>query len=992
MKKIISMLLAALMVVTTFAFPVFAAEEAEFTTITEDMISAEGAAIEYDSYLSAYKITPDAADSTVTVSLTENLYYLALWVPATAADDNIRVSFENDGFISEQYFAAGHKFELASAGFEGENFRIIYSPSDTYSIYLFDKMAGENAESNSFIDLANGSLADYDEEYLDLSEYEVGRYTKYYWDQDIVFNESFFVITEKDGTVAPNAMMYEIDRVVSVKNSYLNKEYVYGEDYLIEDGKLVIPEDSSIPKCNYSTVYMNADPTGKYWKTLEGGYVMAGQYDMYFVGYMNITYTVKDTWDGPVPESKGMYLDNITAKLETEGETVKLLGLGDSIAGGANVSSDIGETGVAPYADAWSQMTSKAIQERYPDVNIEYDVIAQGGATATYAIEKMDEIVAYDPDLIMIEFGTNECMAGETDAYYIDTLTQAIDAINENLPDCDIILVAPIISNPLIFPSDWFYSYADALYSLEREGVAIADSTSVLQYLISRKDYIDMTGDFLCHPNDFANRVFVQSILKTLETGSEEDYIAGLADRITKYRYESSYDEADWANFCTLAETAKADILSASTAEEARKKYMAHADILDAVPTAAENIANSSIDVSNLIFNSAKPLDLVIESTTVSTQYDAKENALGAAMATTSGASVNLDYSKADVTASADDYDYVVYTVKSPSTNGTSRFPNTSFTFTTETGACKASSMNIPKDDVYHSYVIDMSAQANWAGNITNLKISPFQMGAKQNIIYISSVILATDEESAKDIAIERERAANKNAAEAVTYLMSDEMTTAVLTAPGGEKYLAGDIDGNGKIAAVDMLLLRRYLADDTVAVANSKALDVDGNGDVEVADALVLRYTIAEILEETVVDTGDAAISYSSEEKAAKIVLAKDNVTVTADLSESGLSADMFKYISVCAKNANGEAIDVTVTLNYADTSASKTISINSDSLFSAETAKFTDAAGDIVSVAFTFDAAAGETIYFDSFVLTATASAAENAEIVRVGAANLF
>ena len=501
-----------------------------------------------------------------------------------------------------------------------------------------------------------------------------------------------------------------------------------------------------------------------------------------------------------------------------------------------------------------------------------------------------------------------------------------------------------------------------------------------------------MTGDFLCHPNDFANRVFVQSILKTLETGSEEDYIAGLADRITKYRYESSYDEADWANFCTLAETAKADILSASTAEEARKKYMAHADILDAVPTAAENIANSSIDVSNLIFNSAKPLDLVIESTTVSTQYDAKENALGAAMATTSGASVNLDYSKADVTASADDYDYVVYTVKSPSTNGTSRFPNTSFTFTTETGACKASSMNIPKDDVYHSYVIDMSAQANWAGNITNLKISPFQMGAKQNIIYISSVILATDEESAKDIAIERERAANKNAAEAVTYLMSDEMTTAVLTAPGGEKYLAGDIDGNGKIAAVDMLLLRRYLADDTVAVANSKALDVDGNGDVEVADALVLRYTIAEILEETVVDTGDAAISYSSEEKAAKIVLAKDNVTVTADLSESGLSADMFKYISVCAKNANGEAIDVTVTLNYADTSASKTISINSDSLFSAETAKFTDAAGDIVSVAFTFDAAAGETIYFDSFVLTATASAAENAEIVRVGAANLF
>jgi hypothetical protein len=59
-------------------------------------------------------------------------------------------------------------------------------------------------------------------------------------------------------------------------------------------------------------------------------------------------------------------------------------------------------------------MTAKAIQERYPNVTIENETIALGGATATYAIERMADIVAYDPDLLIIEFGTNECMAGET--------------------------------------------------------------------------------------------------------------------------------------------------------------------------------------------------------------------------------------------------------------------------------------------------------------------------------------------------------------------------------------------------------------------------------------------------------------------------------------------------------------------------------------------------------------------------------------------------
>lgn len=983
MKKIISLFLAALIVITGLSFPVFANDSADFTTITADMISAEGATIEYDSYLSAYKITPEAAGETVAVKIDGQCQVLAVWIPATAADSSLELAFESG---TSAFVEAGHKFITVSTDAMGS---ISYTPSDIYGIYVFDKTA--NDASDDLSALANGSLDLYDEEYLDLSEYDVDRYTKYYWGNDIVFNESFFVLEEKDGTIAPNEMMYEIDRVISVKNSYLNREYVYGTDYLVEDGKLVIPEGSSIRSYTYSTVYKDSDPTNSYWKTLDGKYVYAGQYDMYFVGYLNITYTAKNTWDGPVPESKGMYLENITKKLNNAGETVKLLGLGDSIAGGANVSGDIGDTGVSPYADPWAEMTSKAIQERYPDVNIEYDVIAQGGATATYAIERMDDIITYDPDLIMIEFGTNECMAGETPEYYLNTLKEAIAAINENLPDCDIILVAPIISNPLIFPSDWFYAYADALYTLERQGVAIADSTSILQYILSNKDYIDMTGDFLCHPNDFANRVFVQTILKTLEEGTTEDFISGLAHRVTSYRYEAEYDEADWAELCRLSQIASADILTAANADEAREKFIDHIAVLDAIPTSAENVANSKLDVANLVFSSAKPMDTVSATSNVSATYNETEKALSAYISNTRNPSVTLDYTAGDTSANADNYDYVVFTAKAPLTNG-SKAKQTKITFTTEAGACTTTTIDLILDGAYHSYVIDMSGMANWTGDIKSLKLQPFASSTSKDTLFVSSIVLATDGENAADIAVERERVANGNAAEAVTYLMADDATCAILTTEGEtESYIAGDANSDGKISAIDSLLLRRSLVGANAAVANEKALDVNCDGAVDAKDSAALRATLAGKLAPVEAGGAPATISYSTKEKAAEIKLNADNVVITADLTGANLSADMFKYVTVCAKGADGEYLDVAVTLTYADGDATKTVTVPATELFNAETAKFTEATGNILSISFVFDAAAGETVYLDSFVFTATLSAADNAEVVRVGAANL-
>lgn len=988
MKKLLSVLLAAALLLTGFVFPVAAEEVSDVTVFSLEDISVTGGTADYDAYLNAVRIVPAAAGESVTVSYTTENEKTAIWVPATSfSTDSISADVVINGESSVWSINVGHKFALYGGMGEG-SVSFTYVPETAVSYVYF---YGTGNDWTTLGEAANGSLNGYGEDYLDLSEYDVDRYTKYYWDNDIVFNESFMVIKEEDGTIAPNEMMYEIDRVVSVKNSYLNREYVYGVDYLIEDGKLVIPEGSAITQYPYDTVYKNSNTSGSYWETLDGRFVYAGQYNMYFVGYFNITYTVKDTWNGVVPESKGIYLNRVSEKLNTPGETVKVLGIGDSLAGGANVSADIGETGVAPYAERWCDMVRSGLQLQYPDVTVENLTIAQGGATATLAIERMDEIVAYSPDLLIIEFGTNECMAGTDASVYIDTLRQAIDAVNEKLPDCDIMLVTPIISNPLIFPIEWFYAYSSAIYELEREGVAVADVTSVYQYALTRKDYIDMTGDFLCHPNDFGNRIFVQTMLKTVEAGTEEAYIAGLADRITHFKYENEYDAPDWEKIEGLVAAAQPDIADSATAAEALEAFIAHATLIDEVPTSAENISNSALDVSKIIYNSPKPLEMVSANNNTVSKYNDVEKALEIVVTNGRNPSVTLDYTKGDFIVSADGYDYAVFTMKAPLTNG-SRAKASKLTFTTDGGTTSAITVNLILDGEYHSYIVDLSGEAGWSGNIQSLKLQAFSSANVDDQLFVSSIVLASDMDSANDAAVEYERLAKGDAQEPVTYLMSDDATSAILKAPGGEKYLAGDVNGDERVNAVDSLLIRHYLVDASTKIDNPVALDADASGEVDVADALLIRKVLAGVIKASVVDLSDASVSYSSTEKAAKIVLGKDNATVTADLSGSGLTADMFKYVTVCAKRANGEALDVLVTLTYTDGVSEQTVSVPADVLFNADIAKFVKASGEILSISFTFNANAGETVYLDSFVFAATLSAAENAVAVRVGAANLF
>ena len=1006
MKRFLSLLLCAAIMITGLYLPAAASGTSEaLSPFYEDASAAqaiENAAVSYDENHRAIRIAA-AADGNVSAqidlnsanaSAADGQLHLVMWVPATNKGMNT-LTLSCGDWSENCAYTAGHRYELYTFdGVTGDTFTLTFDASATDSIYLYAAGGSTNDSSetwNGILEKANGHS--YTEEELFLDEYEVERYTKEYWDtsESIVYNESFFVLENEDGTIDPIQLMYDVDRVISVQNSYLETEYTYGVDYTIEDGKLVILPEGNISAYRYSYVYRDATTSSGWWEMLNGGYVYGGQFPMYMTGYLNITYTYTPPENTPlVPEPKGHLLNNTLTKLEN-GESVKILTVGDSIAGGANCSSS-SDVNAEPYADIWHEMAAKKLQLLYPDATVEYESIYQGGATASLCIEKMDEILAVGPDLIIIEFGVNDCMQEDPASLYVETLQQAIAAIQENLPECDIILMSPLVSNPLIFPTEWFDAYADALYPLEEEGVAVADVTSMMGEMLTRKRYLDMTGDNLCHPNDYVSRLFAQILVATISRGEgTQEYIADTANRLLHYRYESRYYPQQWEEVQALMEEGAAAILACETETDAAAVLMEYKEKINQIFTKTQVDADAVLNSANLIFSTNRAMDAVPTTTMAYKRYDAEEQALVATVSSPRNPIVYFDYTAEDQTINADDYSYLVLTMKAQ-TSRTGVYSTVQYQMQGMADGEYLDGINVPLtlDGRYHSYIVDLTELAGWTGSIQQLALKLFNTSATNDVMYISSVILCSDAQTAQNTANERERIANKEPAPAVTNLFDSDTAAAAIQTE--ISYAQGDVNGDGIANALDSLKMAKYLAGVGVNDANVWRMDVNADETVNASDALELRKLLAGLFEGEIRTIHTADVSFEASQDAAKVTSLTEDATLEIDVSTLGLSADTYKYLTLCLKSADAQALDVTVTITTDTGSASADISFIEDTMVQASSCGFDNISGTMQSISITFHTTADSVIYLDSYVFTATADAARNAEIVRVGAANLI
>ena len=97
----------------------------------------------------------------------------------------------------------------------------------------------------------------------------------------------------------------------------MKTEYEEGTDYYLEEGKLVIPEGSSVPVTAYSDFYFTK-PKGSCMplnSNYGAGYLLFKEEAAFHSLQISVTYCHEDSFSGEKPLSKSALLPNTTEKL-----------------------------------------------------------------------------------------------------------------------------------------------------------------------------------------------------------------------------------------------------------------------------------------------------------------------------------------------------------------------------------------------------------------------------------------------------------------------------------------------------------------------------------------------------------------------------------------------------------------------------------------------------------------------------------------------------
>lgn len=155
------------------------------------------------------------------------------------------------------------------------------------------------------------------------------------------------------------------------------------------------------------------------------------------------------------------------------------------------------------------------------DTEVDFLNPSVGGKSTDWGVENARELVSVQrPDLAILAFGMNDGtgrLSAEAFKNNIGTIMESVRSYNS---DADLILVAPMLPNPLAAipgqPDMSFLgeqeNYREALEQLAGVGTVVADMTTIHRELLKHKLYCDMTGNNVNHPNDFLVRWYAQVV------------------------------------------------------------------------------------------------------------------------------------------------------------------------------------------------------------------------------------------------------------------------------------------------------------------------------------------------------------------------------------------------------------------------------------------------------------------------------------------------
>lgn len=345
-------------------------------------------------------------------------------------------------------------------------------------------------------------------------------YLKPFWMGNTVENETFMFVGEADRGV----FLYKPKKILSVKDYYLEKDFVLNEDYLIE-GRSFRRSGEKIPYWKEDEYYCDRFEIYKIGAKKEicerfGGqrFLKYGEGNTFTQKQIAVSYTHEDGWNGPVPVGKSEKFACALKKIKS-GETCRFLFYGDSITTGCNASGTPQGGMTSPFMPPFPELIRMYLNDEF-SAKIESVNTAVGGMDTAWGLENVEErVIAYKPDLVFLAFGMNDPKTPIEQ--YASMIRETIEKIHTALPQTEILTISSILPNDEA-DGEWFANqrlFHQELTKIEEEYsfVGTANVTEMQEYILKTgKRYRDMTANNINHPNDFGHRLYAQVILTTL--------------------------------------------------------------------------------------------------------------------------------------------------------------------------------------------------------------------------------------------------------------------------------------------------------------------------------------------------------------------------------------------------------------------------------------------------------------------------------------------
>jgi lysophospholipase L1-like esterase len=331
-----------------------------------------------------------------------------------------------------------------------------------------------------------------------------------FWLSSTMHGESVLFVQDDPGGRPRASLLFQPTRILSVRSSSGEVTYQEGRDYAWKPGtrEIVLPPGSTIAARQPQDLRRPSNSQRYALTHRDGnGEILFGGGHEYHDMQTTVTYEHEaGAWNGPRPSFAGERLPRTMEKLKNK-QRLTIVLLGDSISTGCNASA---WAGAPPFQPPYQDLLVRNLTEYY-GAQVTLKNLAVGGTDTAWGLTKVDSVIAEQPDLVLLAFGMNDA-AGRPAPEYQANIRKMIEGVSKGCPDAEFILVASMLGN-----RDWtalhhevFPRYRDALAELCRTGTVLADMTSLWAELLEHKQYRDLTGNGVNHPNDFGHRLYAQ--------------------------------------------------------------------------------------------------------------------------------------------------------------------------------------------------------------------------------------------------------------------------------------------------------------------------------------------------------------------------------------------------------------------------------------------------------------------------------------------------